>query len=623
MSLRMGLGPIAALKVNEWMADPASGSDWFEIYNSSSAPVPLGGLFLTDNLSDKTQSPMRPLSFISGKGFLQFIADGNTAAGADHVNFNLKKSGEAVGVFSPAATLINGVTFGAQGTGVSQGRFPDGAAGIVSFAGTASPGESNYLPLTNAVVNEVLSHTDPPLEDAVEFYNPSGLAVNLGGWFLSNSKDDLKKFRIPDNTWIAPNGYHVFYQSQFGDAASPTAFTFNSAHGDEVHLSAADALGNLTGYRATAAFGAGENEVSFGRYQTSIGFDFPALAARTFGMDYAATVEQFRTGAGLPNATPKVGPIVINEVMYHPSNLGLENPDEEFIELVNVTGSTVLLYDPAYPTNTWKLSGAVNYSFPENTSLSAGAFLLVVDFDPAASPAEEAAFRSKYSVPGGVPLFGPWIGRLSNQGDGIHLSKPDAVQLPPHPDAGFVPYIRVDEVDYLPAAPWPASANGTSNSLQRIASGAYGNDPINWFSARPTAGRANAVEAFLDADGDGMDDNWEIAYFGSTARDGSGDFDGDGMSDLEEYRAGTNPRDPLSNLRLSPIQYSGGQFVATFNALPGRTYRIDFSDTLLAGSWVKLTDVPAQATPGQVQVSDSNPGPVTGTRFYRITTPAP
>src|SRR6185503_3035144 len=50
------LGSVANLKVNEWMADPAPGDDdWFEIYNPSSLPVALGGLYLTDLLSDRTK----------------------------------------------------------------------------------------------------------------------------------------------------------------------------------------------------------------------------------------------------------------------------------------------------------------------------------------------------------------------------------------------------------------------------------------------------------------------------------------------------------------------------------------------------------------------------------------
>ena len=136
-----GLGAIAGLKVNEWMADPVSGSDWFELYNSGSQPVALGGLFLTDNLTDKTQSPIRPLSFIGPGAFVQFLADANPSAGSRHVNFSLKKGGEAVGLYSPVGTLIDGVTFGGQTTGVSQGRFPDGGTTIVGFLATPSPEE--------------------------------------------------------------------------------------------------------------------------------------------------------------------------------------------------------------------------------------------------------------------------------------------------------------------------------------------------------------------------------------------------------------------------------------------------------------------------------------------------
>jgi len=44
-----------------------------------------------------------------------------------------------------------------------------------------------------------------------------------------------------------------------------------------------------------------------------------------------------------------------------------------------------------------------------------------------------------------------------------------------------------------------------------------------------------------DSDHDGMDDGWELQYFGSLERDGSGDLNGNGVTDLEEYRGGTDP----------------------------------------------------------------------------------
>ena len=39
---------------------------------------------------------------------------------------------------------------------------------------------------------------------------------------------------------------------------------------------------------------------------------------------------------------------------------------------------------------------------------------------------------------------------------------------PPLLDAGFVPSVLVEQVSYLPAAPWPIGADGTGSSLQRL-----------------------------------------------------------------------------------------------------------------------------------------------------------
>ena len=55
-----------------------------------------------------------------------------------------------------------------------------------------------------------------------------------------------------------------------------------------------------------------------------------------------------------------------------------------------------------------------------------------------------------------------------------------------------------------------------------------------------------AVSSALDTDADGMLDSWEITHFGNLDRDGSGDFDTDGVSDFIEHFAETDPLDPTS-----------------------------------------------------------------------------
>ena len=291
----------------------------------------------------------------------------------------------------------------------------------------------------------------------------------------------------------------MFYQYQFDPNPGVfPSFALDSAQGEGVYLSAADAGGHLTGYRVGVEFGAAENGVSLGRYTNSTGVEFVALSRRTFGVDNPATLAQFRTGTGLPNAYPQVGPVVINELMYQPVTVVgtelVEQPQEEFIELYNLSTNSVALFDPNYPANTWQLSGGIDFAFPAGTVLAAQSYLLVVGFDPVADPAALAAFQARFEVDAATAVLGPFQGRLSNEGEGIELYKPDAPS--PAPEAGFVPWILADRVNYGITAPWPAAAAGGGASLQRRVTAEFGNDPLNWKAEPPTAGRTNAPPGF-------------------------------------------------------------------------------------------------------------------------------
>jgi hypothetical protein len=363
-------------------------------------------------------------------------------------------------------------------------------------------------------------------------------------------------------------------------------------------------------------FGAAENGVSLGRYSTSAAVDFTALSGRTFGQDSPSTVAQFRTGTGLTNTGPKVGPVVVSEIMYRSLASAAENPNEEFIELQNITAAAVPLFDAATPANTWRLRDAVDFEFPRNITLPANGRLLLVGFDPA-DAALLAAFRAKFTVPSAVPVLGPWNGHLDSNGESVELVKPDLAQLPPEPDAGFVPEILVDRVRYSPLPPWP-NADGNGLSLQRIALSGYGNEPANWRAAVPTPGQLNSPGP-ADSDGDGLPDAWELEYFGGLARDGSGDFDGDGLTDAEEFQAGTSPADAADALRVLSIAVDSAVRIQ-FNAVAGRSYTVQSRDSLNDVSWRKVADLPAQSVSGPAIVTDAIP--LESGRFYRVVTPA-
>lgn len=129
------------------------------------------------------------------------------------------------------------------------------------------------------------------------------------------------------------------------------------------------------------------------------------------------------------------GVVRLSEVMYHAP---LEDPAEEFVELVNVGDRTVNLHE-------WCVSGA-GYCFSDVVLLEPGSFLVLR--------------QSEIE------------GTLSNGGERLELVDP----------LGQV----VDAVDYDDEAPWPTEADGGGMSLHRVDHGGF--DVDAWAAADPTPG---------------------------------------------------------------------------------------------------------------------------------------
>jgi Tol biopolymer transport system component len=144
---------------------------------------------------------------------------------------------------------------------------------------------------------------------------------------------------------------------------------------------------------------------------------------------------------------------------------------------------------------------------------------------------------------------------------------------------------------------------------------------------RAPDGFAYAIDigAPLDSDGDGIPDWWMIQYFGHpTGQAGDlslaqNDADGDHMSNLQEYQAGTNPTNSLSALRMTTVAVikPGPELDVSWNSVSNRIYFLQRSSSLAAlpASPVLQSNIVGQAgTTTYQDTTAAGPGPY----FYRV-----
>lgn len=88
----------------------------------------------------------------------------------------------------------------------------------------------------------------------------------------------------------------------------------------------------------------------------------------------------------------------------------------------------------------------------------------------------------------------------------------------------------------------------------------------------------------LDENGNGMCDVWELRHHATGVPPGT-DLDNDGMSNADEAKAGTDPRDARSRLDLGDFGKSGTRVSLSFETVAGKVYRVLHSPDMRPGSW--------------------------------------
>ena len=204
------LGSLATVKINEWAGkiNFRLDHDMIELFSPDAAPVAIGGVRLTDNVSQPTKFVFPALSFLPPSGFLPLYR-------ADFV-FGLDSDRETITLFGENNEQIDQVTLVNQPADRSSGRSPDGSATIVDFA-VPSPGIANttafpaaYTDLLNNLrITEVMY--DPSADsnasqyEFIELQNIGATTLNLSGVRFTNGIE----YDFPAGSALAPGAFVV------------------------------------------------------------------------------------------------------------------------------------------------------------------------------------------------------------------------------------------------------------------------------------------------------------------------------------------------------------------------------------------------------------------------------
>ena len=461
---------------------------------------------------------------------------------------------------------------------------PDGSRSDIGARHRFDASDYPYPLASTVVIDEILANSEGD-QDWIELRNRAAQPVDIGGWFLSDSATDLRKYRIPAGTRLDPGERIVLTERQhFGvaslDTGRITGFALSDV-GETVYLTSA--VGDeLTDQRTQESFGASMPGETLGNHRkaSTETWNFVPLKTPT---------------PGTANSPPRVGPVVISEILY----ASTADPELEFVELLNLTTNPVPLYDSVRGA-AWSLTDGIEFTFPATPPL------VLAPGERMVLTRSLAHFIAAFSVPPGTRVLEWTAGRLANEGEPVQLGRPAGLD-----DAGVRQFARVDRVTYDSKAPWPTAATGSGQSLQKRAENEYGNDPAVWISAAPTPGAGLQGSPFPD---------WIAAQGLPDGQRGPGDDpDRDGRPNLLEFALGSHPLTPDA---AAPILLDLSTEPATVR-LTLRTDRPGVGVLLesasdLGGPWAE-TPTEVLLSTGNLQVRTARQPTTGATRFFRLT----
>jgi hypothetical protein len=299
---------------------------------------------------------------------------------------------------------------------------------------------------------------------------------------------------------------------------------------------------------------------------------------------------------GLPASSTN---LIISELSYHPvgptpgelsTNPLVNDEDFEFIELRNVGATTLDLTGATF-------TEGIQFTFPPNTHLAPGAFIVVVK--------NSAAFDLRHD---GAPVAGEFSGNLNNSGDTLVLNAANGAEI-----------LRVTYSES-----WTPAADGDGYSLvlrnDNLIPASY-SSPAAWALSATTGGSPGTTNgAVFTADFTlWRSSRFSPADLANPLLSGPlADPDHDGLSNLLEFALAGDPLDPADVLTFAVRD--GAELVFSFKRPRqplGITYSIEEASTLPA--WGPVSAIPEIVSPNSETETVRTRVPIgNGANFLRV-----
>ena len=225
-------------------------SDYIEIYNGYNSDINLLGYHISDS-EYETSKWTFPNITIKAKDYLILYASSKDKCDLEknicHVNFKLSSKGEVITLSDKNGNIINKFNYPELSNDLAYGFIKNN----YQLLDEATPGKENtnkfsYTDISNKelYINEYMSKnknmnydSQGKYNDFVELYNASNEDIKLHNIFISDDKDNLIKYKLPDIT-IKASDYLLIYLSDKGKVIDNTIYAdFKLSDGEDLVIS--------------------------------------------------------------------------------------------------------------------------------------------------------------------------------------------------------------------------------------------------------------------------------------------------------------------------------------------------------------------------------------------------